>query len=442
MSSFRRNHSTKAASASKFPIGFHPSHYNGVPTASTGIASLDDVLGGGLPISSNLLIDEDLDGSYARLILRYWIAQGIASHQHVIIVGSSLDVEGDPERVVERLMSIDDRDEDSSKPDSKTQPVQGSNPSTVDSDDDEITNDPNSKHMKIAWRYEHLGKHQAESVATYQQEARCHLFDLSKTMKLPAEQRSHIHCIDASKFEDSVEVLDEINNVIKKIKSRFPQNSPALSFRLAVQAFGSAGWPPSSPPGFQTMFRFLKALEYLLQTTTAAVCMVTFPSVYYPPRLRQMLPWAVSGYMSLESFAGNERSQIAFPNHQGAVDFIKLPCSASLLPPATKLSVLRGLGGTSSEARIDSNLGFKLSRRKGFRIEMMGLGLDLEMEPNPDFSQAAIDHEPVIQNVPLVSQAKPEKLASRKPKARVRFGDSLIENSSPHPVKNLGNTDW
>ncbi|KAA1065490.1 hypothetical protein PGTUg99_026567 [Puccinia graminis f. sp. tritici] len=106
MSSFKRNLKPNNPKPSTIELSdwLPPSHYNGVPTASTGIASLDDLLGGGLPISSSFLIDEDEDGGYGKLILRYSIAQGIVSKQHLIVVGSSLDEGGDPEKIIDRLI--------------------------------------------------------------------------------------------------------------------------------------------------------------------------------------------------------------------------------------------------------------------------------------------------------------------------------------------------
>ncbi|KAA1070413.1 hypothetical protein PGT21_011722 [Puccinia graminis f. sp. tritici] len=97
MSLFKRNlkPNNPNQAPSSYPTGFHPSHYNGVPTASTGIASLDDLLRGGLQISSSFLIDEGGDRGYGKLILRYSISQGIVSKQHLIGL-MSLDESDEP----------------------------------------------------------------------------------------------------------------------------------------------------------------------------------------------------------------------------------------------------------------------------------------------------------------------------------------------------------
>ncbi|KAI7957071.1 hypothetical protein MJO28_004166 [Puccinia striiformis f. sp. tritici] len=409
MSLFKRNlkPTNSEQSISSYPTGFHPSHYNGIPTASTGIASLDDLLGGGLPISSSFLIDEDQDGGYAKLMLRYSIAQGIVSNQNLIVIGSSIDEGGDPEKIVERLMSLDQSDEPEgpSSSDSRKQSTESSSVTTSsdhrkktttsdavdqrdedeDEDDEENTDKVKSQRMKIAWRYENLGHHHAESESIYQQ-SKCHSFNLSKTMRLSTEQRSRIDCIDVNELEKenlSSNLLLQIQRIINQKRDKTLSSSPP-SFRIVIQSIGSIGWP--SMKDFM-IFRFFKDLEGLLQVTDSPrIAIISFPSTYRSSDLAKILPWATSGSLSLRSFTGDEKSQVAFPNHQGAVHFTRLPSPSSLSPPATKLSVIRSLGG-SSESGIGSNLGFKLGRRKGFRIEMMGLGLDLENQnPTEEFT--------------------------------------------------------
>ncbi|WAQ83237.1 hypothetical protein PtA15_3A606 [Puccinia triticina] len=421
MSSFKRNlnPTNRKQTPSSYPAGFHPSHYNGVPTASTGIASLDDLLGGGLPIASSFLIDEDQDGGYAKLMLRYSIAQGIVSNQHLIIVGSSLDEGGDPEKIVDRLMSLDDSDEPIEPTSSSNQHQSTASCSTPQSDQSKQT--PPS-----------------ESESIYQQ-SRCHSFNLSKTMKISPDLRSKIDCLDVKNLENlPTSLLARIKQIIEN-KQKVSSSNP--SFRIVIQSIGSIGWPPMED---HMIFRFLKDLETVLRAPDAPmIAIISFPSAYRSSDLAKILPWATSGSLSLQSFAGDEKSQAAFPNHQGAVHFIRLPSPSSLSPPATKLSVIRALGG-ASEAGIGSNLGFKLGRRKGFRIEMMGLGLDLEND-NPTEEAPATPRRDEPSEVPTddidqlkIANPSQVKRKSAKPKPKVRFGDPSHDSS--HDI--LKNTDW
>ncbi|KAH9825247.1 Elongator complex protein 4 [Melampsora americana] len=426
MSSFKK----KIPSERTIPTGFYPSHYNGLPLTSTGIASLDDVLGGGIPASSSFLVAEDSDSSYSRLVLRYWITQGLAAGQRSLVIGSSLDDGGGPTALIDRLMDLTDNEK------SVQVPIQDTG---IDEEDDEESNlDDKSKQMKIAWRYESLGKHQAQT--ELHRRGQCHSFDLSKTMILSDEQRKGITCIDVADTPSYDVLLDQIDQILSAPAPSHPH--PPL--RIAIHSLGSPGSPAAS---HTILFKFLLRLKSLLQPSSS-VAMITFPSTIYSAQVMPMLCWATDGCLALESFAGNDASQTAFPNHQGVCHFLRLPSPASLSPPSTKLSVLRGLGASdSAEAGgIDTNLGFKVGRRKGFRIEMMGLGIDAE--PSRDDptshpqSESNVNHHPVLSE-PIVESPKPK--GKTKAKARVRFGgtDDLEEHAShKHPVKHLGNTDW
>ena len=109
-----------------------------VRNVSSGIPSLDDILGGGIPLSSNLLIlTSDPHAAYGDVIQKYFIAQGIASSQHVCVIS-------DPGRGIDfvrqcmwllnsqALSNTEDKNDDHDKP-------------------------TRSNHTKIAWRYENLG---------------------------------------------------------------------------------------------------------------------------------------------------------------------------------------------------------------------------------------------------------------------------------------------
>ena len=74
---------------------------NGKTLTSTGVASLDELVGGGCPMSSITLIKTDRYTGYGHLLLKYFIAQGIAHQQSVSL--SSRDML--PEELFEGLMA-------------------------------------------------------------------------------------------------------------------------------------------------------------------------------------------------------------------------------------------------------------------------------------------------------------------------------------------------
>ncbi|KAJ1679471.1 Elongator subunit elp4, partial [Spiromyces aspiralis] len=57
---------------------------------STGVPSLDDILGGGLPVGSILLIEEDRQSEYSRILFSYFISQGIAATHKVCIASAEM----------------------------------------------------------------------------------------------------------------------------------------------------------------------------------------------------------------------------------------------------------------------------------------------------------------------------------------------------------------
>ena len=140
MSSFKRRVPSSALPGTK------PSPYNSLPLLSTGLSSLDDLLGGGLPLSSSLLIKSDEITSYAELLLKFYIAQGLECKHDIIVVGSSLDHEG-PRNLVESLMDIDGG------------PVAGQDQEEADEGDVATDTSANNDKLKIAFRYQGMKKH-------------------------------------------------------------------------------------------------------------------------------------------------------------------------------------------------------------------------------------------------------------------------------------------
>lgn len=118
----------------KLPSGSRLSAYNGQLLISTGVPSLDDILGGGQPVGTIMLIKEDRATTYAQLLLKYFIAQGITSGHHCAVASR----DEDPAEMLKTLMwlSTSDRDDEEDGKTGKT--------------------DAESDRMKIAWRYSHL----------------------------------------------------------------------------------------------------------------------------------------------------------------------------------------------------------------------------------------------------------------------------------------------
>jgi len=110
---------------------------------STGITSLDDILGGGVPLTCSLLYAApDIHSSYGDLIQKYFVAQGLFCGHRVCIIGE------DAERFAHNAMWLP-----------KSQSAKSRN-GGKDSDDEDIKSTDAGQKVKIAWRYEKMKQFQ------------------------------------------------------------------------------------------------------------------------------------------------------------------------------------------------------------------------------------------------------------------------------------------
>ena len=138
MSSFRRKGASKQTTATVYPGTRASSASNLSIITSTGVVSLDDILGGGLPLSCLMLLAApDVHSSYGELIQKYFTAQGLADGHRVYIVGQ------DPDSFVKDIMWFS-----------------RSTQKSMSRDSDEEGNAELSQKVKIAWRYEKMKQFQ------------------------------------------------------------------------------------------------------------------------------------------------------------------------------------------------------------------------------------------------------------------------------------------
>lgn len=132
--------SSSSAPAPSKPPGTRVSAYNASLLLSTGLASLDDILGGGLPLGSLSLIHQDLVSTYTRLVLKFAVAQGVVSGQECWVWADEAELDSEFRK---QLPGLD-------------QPISASQ-STAKEKEKERQGDGE---MKIAFNYAGLGKFQ------------------------------------------------------------------------------------------------------------------------------------------------------------------------------------------------------------------------------------------------------------------------------------------
>jgi elongator complex protein 4 len=106
---------------------------------STGISSLDDILGGGLPLGHVLtVLAPDVHSAWGELLSRYFVSQGLASDQAICLV------EDDPNDFLEGCMWLPGTSR--SKNELKHEITQSEEQEGLYKDEK----------VKIAWRYEKM----------------------------------------------------------------------------------------------------------------------------------------------------------------------------------------------------------------------------------------------------------------------------------------------
>ncbi|KAI8969664.1 Elongator complex protein 4 [Pilobolus umbonatus] len=340
----------------KLPSGSRLSAYNGQLLISTGVPSLDDILGGGQPVGTVMLIKEDKTTNYAHLLLKYFIAQGIASDNHCIVTSK----EEDPEAILRSLMWV----------------------SGSDKEEEETTTQPDNDRMKIAWRYSHLKRFETgvkskpvtppvnnkpdsvtEDIKPY-----CSQFDLTKKIPIPVLEEADISIIQSDESDNDYEALfNEIRSVV--LNNHFSSIVPApagitrKALRIAIHSLASPSWQSKTP---HDLYKFFHALRGLLRFSFGTA-IITLPAYLYDdPHVIRRIEHIVDAVIEIESFAGDPiHSEASYTqNYHGFFHVHKVPVLNSLLPSSTKLSILSGGG--------HNDLGFKL-RRKRFSIETFHL---------------------------------------------------------------------
>ncbi|TDL28367.1 PAXNEB-domain-containing protein [Rickenella mellea] len=367
MSSFKRKSSS---SQSKRILGVRPSASSAaVLNTSTGIPSFDDILGGGLQLSTSLLVlSPDPHSAHGDLLQKYFIAQGLASGQDVCVICENAD------NLVENCMWTQKPSEDAAKNQS----------SSVDIDE-ELS--PINGAIKIAWRYESMQKFQTtvDSPTSPAQEEYCCSLDLTCRIPLDVVKASkasrQLLCVDVASLncDESYDYLLEI------IEEALRRASDWYVLRLSIPSFASPFWGDPTP---EKILCFLHSLRSALRTSPNACALLTLPShlcsEWGGPGWVQKLGWLSDSCINLDSFTGkllysDPFMSALFPSYHGLLRIHRLSSLYTLVPPSDRFSTLRGLSSASSSSSSggvgENNLAFKVTRKR-FLFETLHLDLE------------------------------------------------------------------
>ncbi|KAG6850811.1 hypothetical protein H0H93_008114 [Arthromyces matolae] len=357
MSSFKRKGSAKHA-----PVlpGTRPSPASSQTiVTSTGISSLDDILGGGLPLSCSMLVAApDLHSSYGDLVNKYFIAQGLVSRHRLLVV------DDDAASFVRDIMWT---------------PTGSSPAPDLHQDGDEIVERGDHQGIKIAWRYEGLKPFQTTvSDPASSNDDYCHNFDLgsrvpSSLVEKAFETGQLLHLRTSTLGSSTITaVLSSIRNALESEASAFKAT------RICVPLLGSPMWGELKQ---QDIVYFLHSLRAILRQNPTACALI-----HIAPHLcteawggrgwLQRLAWVSDAAFTLAAFSADPSLTTSFPNHHGLLHIHTLPAPHSIVPPSDKFSTLRGLSASAGGGGGgENNLTFKSTRK---RLIFETLHLDIE----------------------------------------------------------------
>ncbi|XP_048341483.1 elongator complex protein 4 isoform X2 [Sphaerodactylus townsendi] len=255
--------------------GTRPSVRHGQLLLSSGVPSLDCVLGGGLAVGTLLLIEEDIYGIYSNLLFKHFLAEGIISGHNLFIASANEE----PADILKELPS----------------PFLNTSVSAVEEAAATMKGKQDSQEsMKIAWRYQNIPKLEVTQMTTSKFG---HYFDLSKSLAAELIQNVEWHgfflpeettlCPDINSCNMAfgyTRLLHSIQKVIyqKGFDGSIPQKKERNVLRIGIQSLGSVLWGDDiccseNPQNIHSLTRFLYALRSLLRTSFSAG-IITIPS--------------------------------------------------------------------------------------------------------------------------------------------------------------------
>ncbi|XP_042641287.1 elongator complex protein 4 [Tyto alba] len=355
--SFRR----KAAAGSRLAAvaGTRPSVRHGQLLLSSGLPSLDGVLGGGIAVGTLLLIEEDKYSLYSNLLFKYFLSEGVVCG-HDLFVASAKE---HPDNILKELPAplLDDtyRNE------------LGEVATTLKSEDFQDS-------MKIAWRYQNLPKMEASPTTTTKFG---HYYDVSKTMSaelfqsikwhsfyLPEELSLQPKMKTCNMHSAYARLLQSIQRIIYQegFDGSDPQKKQKNILRIGIQSLGSMLWgddicSSDTPEDIHSLTKFLYVLRGLLRKSLSA-CIITVPAhLIQNKAIMERVTNLSDMVVGLESFIGSEReTNPLYKDYHGLVHVRQIPRLNSLI----------------CDVSDTKDLAFRL-KRKLFTIERLHLPPDL-----------------------------------------------------------------
>lgn len=334
------------------PGGSRLSIHNGQLLISTGVETLDDLLGSGLPVGSVVLLEQDEYTDYHSVLMKYYLAEGVACGHAIHLA----NLDADPKSLISSLPGLY-----TGKGGSGGSGEGGAGPKDK---------------LDIAWRYQNLPQHHAEKRKAGGDALLKHTFDLTTVLSKEQLDQADIQLfngVGADGDSPYDQLLADLEKRIKNGYSTKPGEQSTVNgklniFRIGLVSLGSPYWNSNSNSGVE-LFRFLLKLRALVRYSLAT-CVISFPAFLHTSSAEQggttaymtQIRSMVDAVMTIESFSGSSKeANPAFQDYHGLFHVHKL---------------LR-LNSLQSHKPETLQFAFKLSRKR-FTIEKLHLPPELE----------------------------------------------------------------
>nr|CAH0110375.1 unnamed protein product [Daphnia galeata] len=304
---------------------------NSTLNVSSGIISLDNIMDGGFPLGSLCLIEEDLFGPYAKIMTKYFLAEGAVQKNHLL----SASLNENPWDLLNNL------------PSPVTEPIRETN-ALIE----------NKEELKIAWRYENL-------TLEDNNQRTGNAFDLSIPYAIPETQRSNlaVWCGESTRNvqenkgtlrnPNCLSLLSTVKEAIEKWDLASGNSSNLL--RVTVSSFGSPFWKfDGNQESVSTDFTATLLLLKSMMRSANAVAVVTIPHQLLSKALVGRSRKIADVVIQLKSLREDPHLSDLMDVH-GILEMKKMMNLTSLKP-------ILGQDGTTT-------YGFKATKRK-FKIEV------------------------------------------------------------------------
>ncbi|KAK4883015.1 hypothetical protein RN001_006334 [Aquatica leii] len=318
--------------------GTKPNIQNSQLLTSSGIPSLDELLGGGIPVGTVFLIEEDQQGTYAKIILKYFLAEGIVN-EHSTFIASQ---------------------------DTSTDNIMQELPDVISFDPEpDISNTSDDTKMKIAFRYQNLPTGERELDIG-------HHYDLTRHMPRETLEQADVTHWSRPIYDGAAP--DTFSNVhyhhlLENIKKKIQDGQFTLTdkvkrrsiLRVGLHALGSPMWlhvlgEEATINQNRDLSMFIFCLRALMRMSLA-VAVVTVPSHLFEMPILDRCVYSSDIAIKLQSFEGTELERNpVLQDYQGYF----------------QLNKLAAINSFSSKHPGSAEYVFKLRRRK-FCIEKLHL---------------------------------------------------------------------